>query len=82
MARSYYHSRTAENAVAYDAQVKREAFWTPIAEAGMNVFAFFMFVIYAALVVSAVAMTGMLLYALAGFILSFFGVQLPAPFTK
>lgn len=77
MARTYYHSRTEANAVAYDRQVKREEFWAPVLEALANVGAFIAFLLYCALWAGAVVLTGYLLYFMFGGTLNIFGVFVP-----
>ena len=77
MARPYYHSRTESNAAAYDAQVKREAFWGPIWEALANVGAFCAFVVYCLMWAVMVGFSLGLVYMLIGGLLNIFGVFVP-----
>lgn len=76
MARIYYHGRTESNAAAYDAQVAREAFWTPILDAVANLGAFVAFVVYCLLGVAGIAAVGVIIYMIIGGILSVFGVSI------
>lgn len=76
MARTYYHGRTEANAVAYDAQVKREEFWGPILDGVANLGAFVAFVVYVALGLACVAGVLFLAYMGVGGLLGVFGVEI------